>query len=336
MRRCVPRGRNAACAVVLAWACASSPVSKSERPEEDACWEGARWDGTRCVVVGGPASAPAPQCPLDVDGLPPAHCDEATSEQRGQSVRMQAEQLKQRSIRTQPIVPRSEPTLPRCRPAKIELVAIAAGPFELGCDERDGSKCNERERPSRLVQVAAYAIDRTEVTQAAYQVCVDANICIPPGNWFGKDPRGFDPAKRCDEPVVAVTWKQALAYCHFAGKRLPSEIEWEKAARGPDGRPYPWGDAPPDCTLANFGTCNGIALPVGSYPRGASPHGMLDMAGNVREWTADADPSDRSHSPKRAIRGGMFTDDADTIRVTRRAFGDTHVTDRAIGFRCAR
>jgi formylglycine-generating enzyme required for sulfatase activity len=134
------------------------------------------------------------------------------------------------------------------------------------------------------------------------------------------------------QPVVRVSWDEARAYCDWAGLRLPSEWEWEKGARGPDGRPYPWGEPGPDDTRADFGGVRGAPAPVGSYPAGASPYGLMDMAGNVWEWTA----SDYGkESERKTVRGGSFGSGAGLLRA---AFRPLYLPDyrlRDLGFRCA-
>src|SRR3954469_2584689 len=135
------------------------------------------------------------------------------------------------------------------------MVDVAAGPFTMGCDS-----CSDDEGPARTVTLARFAIDRTEVTQAAYQACVDDGGCT------AVDSPAFSPSTRGDHPMVAMTWAQAVAFCEHLGRRLPTEAEWEKAARGDDGRAYPWGDDAPDCTRANTAGCvdGDDDLPVGS------------------------------------------------------------------------
>jgi formylglycine-generating enzyme required for sulfatase activity len=218
----------------------------------------------------------------------------------------------------------------RCPDSTVygQLIDIPAGSFAMGCDERDSDVCGKDERGVELVDVPAFAIDRTEVTQAAYARCVEAGVCTPPAG-------GFEPNEHCTYPVVNVDWKQASQYCAWQDKRLPSEAEWEKAARGAEAHRYPWGDELPDCELANFESCGGRVEPVASHPSGASPYGVLDMAGNVREWVYDRQAGN-SKSPKRAIRGGMFSDRGTLLRSVRRTWGDVSVSDLGIGFRCAK
>ncbi len=145
--------------------------------------------------------------------------------------------------------------------------------------------------------VAAYRITRTEVTNAQYAQCVAAGACMPPGDTT----RHSDPA-RTDHPVVSVAREQAQTYAAWVGGSLPTEAQWTRACRGDDGRTYPWGEAAPDATRANFGRDVSDTTPVGSYPAGASPYGALDMAGNVWEWVeADSGGDGRS-----IVRGGAF------------------------------
>ena len=210
-----------------------------------------------------------------------------------------------------------------------ELIPIPAGEFVMGCDDLDSERCGSRERGLETVDLPAFEIDRTEVTQAAYQKCVEAGACSAPAG-------GFEPTRACTHPVVNVSWKQASQYCAWMDRRLPTEAEWEKAARGTDQRTFPWGDEEPTCELANFAGCGRReAEEVGSHPAGASPYGLQDMAGNVREWVFDREDG-RARQPKRGIRGGMFTDQGMQLRAARRQWGDVSVSDIGIGFRCAR
>jgi formylglycine-generating enzyme required for sulfatase activity len=165
---------------------------------------------------------------------------------------------------------------PRVTPPAPDRTTIPAGPFWMGQDtlgELD-------ERPRHQVTLGAYAIDRTEVTRGNYLRCVRAGVCTSPWE-LGPRFEGLT------QPIVGVSWHQARQYCTWTGGRLPTEAEWEKAARGSDGRTYPWGETYPTNGLAVFGRAErtGRPDPVGSHPRGASPYGLLDMAGNVWEWT---------------------------------------------------
>lgn len=223
---------------------------------------------------------------------------------------------------------------------------IPGGRFRMGCEDALDGACAAAERPSRFVKVDSFFLDRTEVTVAAYRRCVEAEACTPTVagdecNWGAPD--------RDEFPINCVTWHQAVAYCAWTGGRLPTEAEWERAARGDDGRPYPWGGTAPDAGgvfRANWG--EGLArdlwirdrweydAPVGRFPEGAGPYGTLDQAGNVAEWTADAVASDLPDGPpERAVRGGSFREYARRLRTYARDWHGAHRFYSHVGFRCA-
>jgi len=166
---------------------------------------------------------------------------------------------------------------------RSDMILVPAGPFRMGADR--GGQGDEQ--PEHEVTLPAYWLDRTEVTNAAYGACVAAHACRPHDptsaqkNRFGNDALFRSP----DQPITSISWDDALAYCAFSGKRLPREAEWEKAARGTDGRKFPWGDEPANPERAVYAGMR--TLPVGSRPQGAGPYGHLDMAGNVWEWLSD-------------------------------------------------
>ena len=217
---------------------------------------------------------------------------------------------------------------------------VPAGTFVMGCSDGD-SRCEPDELPAHEVTVRAFLLDRDEVDQARYDECVRDGGCSTPSG-------AYDPGGTCDLPVVFVTWEQADAYCTWLGARLPTEAEWERAARGDDQRIYPWGDSEPDCTRANVFGCGDAIQPVGGHaPLGESPFGARDMAGNVMEWVADwydaayyatspaTDPPGPASGTERVKRGGSFMGDVDTVRVSNRVTGFP-VGLPNLGFRCAR
>ena len=195
------------------------------------------------------------------------------------------------------------------------------------------------EAPAHTVYLDAFYIDQTEVTDVMYTKCARAGNCVSKGTGTDKN------------PVVNVTWSDASTYCGWAGRRLPTEAEWEKAARGTDGHTFPWGNDAPSCSLANFafsGTkkCAGGVAAVGSFPAGASPYGALDMAGNVWEWVADwfapgydsaaqRNPTGPATGTKRSMRGGSNWNPAGFMASTGRGYYNPDTPLSVIGFRCA-
>lgn len=206
-----------------------------------------------------------------------------------------------------------------------DMVAVPAGTFFMGCNEQVDRECFGDEKPGRQVQVGAFRIDSTEVTVAHYGACVATGDCSAPGmggscNW--------GVAGRENHPINCVDWSQADSFCHWAGKRLPTEAEWEKAVRGTDGRVYPWGNAF-DATRSNVDRRG--TMPVGSFPEGASPYGALDMAGNVWEWTAAWDLPGEA----RSVRGGSWGDGPRFARTSLRSRLGPSLRYGSVGFRCA-
>ncbi len=240
-------------------------------------------------------------------------------------------------------------------PGGATMLLIPAGAFEMG-SESGGSD----EKPVHTVTLDAYYIDQYEVTNAQYAACVNRGSCSRPSNSSSYTrPRYYGNPEFDYYPVIHVTWGQAKTYCEWRGARLPTEAEWEKAARGTDGRLYPWGDTF-DGDLVNFcdGNCEfGHAnreyddgyddtAPVGSFSDGVSPYGVHDLAGNVWEWVNDGydamyyanSPSENPTGPQsrgsKVLRGGSWSFGADDVRVANRR-APIGVSGTSIGFRCA-
>jgi len=235
------------------------------------------------------------------------------------------------------------------RPAREpEMIFIPAGEFLMGSDPRKYSLAHPKEQPQHTLYLPDYYMARTPVTNAQYAAFVHATGHDLPDYWgSGKPPEGKE-----DHPVVYVSWHSAVAYCNWlsqvTGKpyRLPSEAEWEKAARGTDGRIYPWGNEPPDEGRCNFGNNVKGTTPVGRYsPQGDSPYGCADMAGNVGEWTRSLyrdypyDPGDgredleAGQHARRVSRGGAFSNDVRSVRCAYRFWLKPNSHYRVNGFR---
>jgi formylglycine-generating enzyme required for sulfatase activity len=310
------------------------------------CPGGTSWSGTQCVGTADRA------CPPGLVLLPGRGCIDTEHEPTA----------------SRPAAVARPPVAATACPA--EMAMLAAGEFEMGAPMGRG---NPNELPVHRVAVGAFCIDRTETTAASYAACAAAGSCRPAGSavsWpnlrasdqafsaFCNGPR----AGHEQHPANCVSWADAAAYCRWAGKRLPSEVEWEFAARGAAGRVFPWGDAAPDPLRANgcgvecagalssltgdavsplYGSSDGFAdtAPVGSFPAGASPEGVQDLAGNVWEWTSSwygPYPEVASSGTDRVYRGGAWNyGDPSQLRGARRGHFDPDTVSHAIGFRCA-
>ena len=221
-----------------------------------------------------------------------------------------------------------------------DMVYVPAGEFTMGTNQSEDlgpntPRFNNDARPEHKVTVAAFYLDKTEVTNAAYKQYCDATNYPPPPGWKN----GTFPEGQENFPVMRVSWHEAFAYAAWMGKRLPTEIEWEKAARGTDARTFPWGN---DWDGNRVVTGRDSALQVGSKPDGASPYGALDMAGNVYEWTQswyDAYPDApvkfaEYNETMKVIRGGGY--DYQSIAQTfYRSVAFPRTRSDWIGFRCA-
>jgi cysteine-rich repeat protein len=234
----------------------------------------------------------------------------------------------------------------------FHMVTVPAGAFAMGCAPWEGACESTVEDPRHAVHLDTFFIDAREVTAAQYEACVDALACTAPD--VGLEPT-YGVAGKEQHPVNNTTWSQAADYCAWVGKRLPTEAEWEKAARGTDARVFPWGDLPDACALAIYvapvvGPGCGLLGPAvaGSLaPLGASPYGALDMAGNVSEWVSDwyfggyytVSPAENPPGPLsgslKVHRGGSWADVADDLRAGARGRHDPDAPDPRLGIRCA-
>ncbi len=228
-----------------------------------------------------------------------------------------------------------------------ELVYVHAGEFVMGSLFLDDQAYPD-EHPIHIVHLDGYWIHRTEVTNAMYSKCVLNGPCLGPETEETgpfTSPQYYDP-EFANHPVVGASWYQAVTYCEWIGGRLPTEAEWEKAARGNDAPPYPWGGDQPACDLANYEGCTGGTEEIGTHIPGQSPNEVLDMSGNVREWVYDYfvdtyyaySPYHNPPGPKegtyRVVRGGSFNDDGRGIRAAIRYPAMPESTQDDLGFRC--
>jgi len=233
------------------------------------------------------------------------------------------------------------------------MVFIASGPFTMGSSEGFPN-----ERPEHIVTLDAYYIDKYEVTLTLYRKFLEAEKHEAPQTWDDEAATTVG-----DRPAIGMRWESAAAYCKWAGKRLPTEAEWEKAARGGDARRYPWGNMQPFVDIANYNRgiwvseaitlvavtsgLEGMSVRHGLKEGGKSPFGVFHMAGNAAEWVADwyerdyyqkspeKNPPGPASGEKRVLRGGSWADLPSALRVTARFSAEPDFEDRTTGFRCA-
>ncbi len=218
------------------------------------------------------------------------------------------------------------------------MVYVPAGTFMMGCTMEP--HCWADEEPLHAVELGAFYVDRTEVSRGDYLSCIETGPCTAPAG-------DFDGTSDASLPVVSVTWFQAEAYCSWMGKGLPTEAQWEKAARGTEAATYPWGMGAPACGHVNYGACGNGALPVDSLPEGASPYGALQMSGNVWEWVADwygetyyaSSPASNPPGPdtgdEKVLKGGAFgSNEIARLSVARRFIDVPAGSNSNRGFRC--
>lgn len=238
----------------------------------------------------------------------------------------------------------SQPMLPTPPPSNdgAPMVFVPAGAFTMGSDILPA------ERPIHVVTLNAFWLDRYEVTNALYRKCVATGACQPPEATSTDRGNDYNDPAQSDFPIAQVTWAEAEQYCQWAGKRLPSEAEWEKAARGTDARIYPWGNTFDPALLNSAFNTNLKTTAVGSFPTGASPCGAMDMAGNVWEWVADwyddhyyaqslpDNPTGPITGTQKVARGGGYGGTDAVMRTSERRplYPDDY--GGYLGFRCAR
>jgi len=254
-------------------------------------------------------------------------------------------------------------------PEDETMVSVPAGEFIMGCNSEVDKRCYDNEHPVHTVKLSEYKIDKYEVTAGEYKKCIDAGNCNnknadePHYEASVNDECNIYAADKGNHPMNCVSWFGAKAYCEWVGKKLPTEAQWEKAARGTQGLKYPWGNEPEaNCEYAVISVYNsetddydngcgkdGTWI-VGSKEKGKSPYGVYDMIGNVEEWVDDyyaenyyensplENPAGPDSGEHHSIRSGSFSDNTDTwsIRASARN-DDTPESDRpSLGFRCVK
>lgn len=227
----------------------------------------------------------------------------------------------------------------------VPMASVPAGTFLMGAD---GSEALEDERPAHHVWLDGFSIDLYEVSTAQYSAFLATTQRTVPWQW-----ESVNPSRHGDKPVIGVDWSDADAYCRWRGKMLPTEAQWEKAARGQDNRLYPWGNQVPNSDLANFAlgarfSYDLVLIAVGSYDSGKSPYGVHQMAGNVYEWvqdwyganyyesSPDRNPAGPDHGQFKVLRGGSWSDLPKYLLTYGRFKLPPETRNSYTGFRCAK
>jgi eukaryotic-like serine/threonine-protein kinase len=242
----------------------------------------------------------------------------------------------------------------------MTLLYVPAGEFTMGgkaeetlaACQKFGLSCLldwfKNEEPPHKVYLDSFWIDQTEVINAMYAKCVQDGKCVPPSSVKSYTrPSYYGNSQFDNYPMINISWEDAKAYCSWANRRLPTEAEWEKTARGEDARAYPWGNDDPNNDLLNYKHAMQDTTAVGKFPNGASPYGVLDMAGNVWEWVADwydenyyagsptSNPLGPDSGMEKVMRGGAFGSAAFNVRSAFRLVSAPADTYAWVGFRCA-
>lgn len=238
-------------------------------------------------------------------------------------------------------------------PVPSGMALVPAGNFKMGCNKKVDKECKASEKPYHEVYLSSFFIDKTEVTVNDYSQCIEAGACTTPLTAKENQYCNYGQEFRDHHPINCVEWLQANQYCQWAGKRLPTEAEWEKSARGTDGRKHPWGAEKASCNFAILGISGQGCGKPGTWKtcakiKGNSPYDLCDMVGNVWEWVSDWYEEDYySHSPKmnprgprtgktHVLRGGAWTSKlSETPRTSNRFFFMPGSSLANFGFRCA-
>ncbi len=318
--------------LVFSLAACGGSSSQPEKPGDEAAQSGGSATATP-IILATPTPKPAPATPTPKPSPSPMPTPEPVEE----ATKATTDGATTEEATAEPT---PEPTPVPMPVLDVEMVMVPAGPFTMGTDSGDAE-----DAPARSVDLPAFEIDKFEVTNDDFGMFVDATGYQTDAEGSGGQSWRKYAEGKGNHPVVKTTWNDAVAFCEWAGKRLPTEEEWEKAARGDDGRAYPWGndfDAS-NANVKDTGLRNTTAS--GSFPGGASPYGAEDMGGNVWEWTATwfkAYPGGADTNPYygerfRVTRGGAWFEEAPQVTVFNRNAADPEITaNDDLGFRCVR